>query len=139
MSVSYLPLGTVGRKRVVHLREQYGFDCSCERCRAPAGSHLYERERWEFALVCSGGRGPACGAEAGGVGASGGVGGSPCQPTMHALLPDDPYDDHSSYRCAAPGCGASLPSDAAKERLRGVLQSFVSLHAQVIASDCGCF
>ncbi len=141
VSVSYLPLGTVGRKRKTHLLEQYGFVCTCERCTAPPGSPLFERERWEFALVCphcpharreggGEGGGGSGGGGGDGSGSNNGSGGGACG-TRHALLPNDPYDENSAYRCIAAGCEAMLSADQARAHLRKVLDSFVGLHAHL--------
>lgn len=110
VSVSYLPTSMVGQNRITSLKETHGFVCQCERCAATPGSALYERERWDFGLVCSGGA----------------IGDG------HTLLPDDPYDAaRCTYRCAHSGCTVTLAAADALAKVQRVVLSFKALHAHL--------
>ena len=130
--VSYLPLSTIGAKRVKSLRETHGFVCHCERCTAPRGSPIFEQERRELGLVCdvappdvdaAASSRPVLTIRANLL--------DPPPLTGHLLLPDNPYDEATAYRCRIPSCGCVLTAAEAKARVQGVMTRFKGLHAYV--------
>ena len=94
--VSYLPLSHIGTKRLKSLRETHGFICQCERCFGTAWLRSLRTRAFGAGSCLRGG----------GVPASPRASKNGEKPTTrsHLLLPDDPYDEDSPFRCRAPGC-----------------------------------
>lgn len=108
---SYCWLSSPGFYRRSELLSSHGFECGCERCCAPPGSALHERERHDMALVCPASP-PSVLAKTLGTTAAVQAG--------HLLLPDDPYKPSSGYGCQLAGCAQRLSAQEAADRLRSV-------------------
>jgi tetratricopeptide (TPR) repeat protein len=111
VSLLDLTSGFVGWKRRERLASSYSLDCSCACCGAPPGSQLFSRERLMMSLVCT----EASRRDHHNHG--------------HALLPIDPYAQHSEFTCAVPGCKAVLSATAAAAQLKKVHAAFEALRA----------
>jgi len=111
ITISYMPLGVIGAARPASLREHHSFVCRCERCAAVVGTPLYDAEQSQMALACEAVTSAALAA------------------TDHGLVPENPYDSTTSYRCREAGCTCTLTSAQADQRLAAVRNAFRALHA----------